>query len=658
MKRILFSFIAIAVALTANCKTFTLTSLNKELTAEIQIDKQISFSLRNTKQTVISRANMSMHTTLGIWGSESKLLSTEKREVHEQIASPFYKKSNVSDDYRMLRLWFKGFGIEFRMYDEGLAYRFISKTKEAFNVVDEMEEITLPEDFTAWIPYAPSRTKKEDMTVEEQLWTDHQSQYACMKISETTKGKLMINPFVINLNHGEKLCIAESDINDYPGMYLVNDGHGLHSKFAAYPIETEVGGHGNVEKLVKKRADYIAKISGERTFPWRIFIVAENECRLPESDMVYRLATKNQISDTSWIRPGKTSWDWWNNSTLFGIDFKAGFNTQTYKYFIDFAVKYGLEYILIDEGWSSKTTTDIFDVVPELDLKEILSYAKAKGIGVWLWTGFLSLNRDLERAASHYASMGVKGFKIDFFDRDDQPMMAEMWRMADVCARNKMMIDFHGCSKPSGLQRTFPNVLNYEAVFGLEQLRWSKPELDMVAHDVTLPFTRMVAGPMDYTPGAMRNSVKGMYYPNKKNPMSQGTRAHQVAEYVVFDSPFNMLADSPSLYIKEDETTKFIAQIPTTFDEMRVIDGKIGEYIVVARRKGSTWYIGALNNWKARKIDIQLPVEAKSMQIFADGKNASRVAEDYCVSTQSNIKEFTISLAPGGGWAGIYRIGD
>ena len=676
MKQTILTILAFATVLTANSKTFTLTSIDKELTAEIQVDKQLSFNLRDTKQQIVSRAEIAMQTTIGTWGVQGKVLSAEKKEVHGQIASPFYKKSKVADDYRMLKLRFKGFSIEFRMYDEGLAYRFISNTKRAFNVIDETETIMLPEDFTAWIPYAPSRTKKDETTLEEQLWTDHQSQYACMKISDAVKDKLMINPFVVNLNNGEKLCIAESDINDYPGMYLTVPSSSplptsprrggesskfqvpsskceLHSKFAAYPVETEDGGHGNVERLVKKRADYIARVEGERTFPWRIFIVAENECRLPESDMVYRLASENKIGDTSWIRPGKTAWDWWNNSTLFGIDFKAGFNTETYKYFIDFAARYHLEYILIDEGWFDRKTTNIFDVVQDLDLKAILAYAKAKGVGVWLWTGFLSLDRDLERAASHYAAMGVKGFKIDFFDRDDQWMMAEMWRMADVCAKNKLMIDFHGCSKPSGLQRTYPNVLNYEAVFGLEQLRWSKPELDMVAHDVTLPFTRMVAGPMDYTPGAMRNSVKGMYYPNKKNPMSQGTRAHQVATYVVFDSPFNMLADSPSLYIKEDATTRFISQIPTVFDETKVLDGKIGEYVVIARRKGDTWYIGAMNNWKSRKINIDLPSEMKTLHIFADGINAKTVAEDYSISTKENVKTITITLAPGGGWVGI-----
>lgn len=646
-------------------KTYKLESFNKQLAAEINVGERLSFSLSNKRQQVLGNSFICMQTDNGIWGENSKLRKAIMKEVHNTISSPFYKKAEVKDDYKQLLLQFNGFNLEFRMYDDGLAYRFIKTTTTDLIVKNEMAAYVVPKDFTAWVPYAPSRTKKEETTLDEQLWTDHQSRYSYMKLSETVKDKLMINPFVINLDFGEKLCIAESDINDYPGMYLTThdtqlttDGKlcaemVLHSYFAHYPTKVEAGGHGQIEKLVKQRADYIAKVSGKRSFPWRTFIVTANECGLYESDMVYRLATECKLSDISWIKPGKTSWDWWNNSSLYGVDFKAGFNTATYKYFVDFAAKYGLEYILIDEGWFSGKTTDIFDITPNFNLEEILEYASSKGVGIWLWTGFLSLERDLEKAVSYYSKMGVKGFKIDFFNRDDQIMMHFMWNVAEVCARHKMMIDFHGCSKPSGLQRTYPNVLNYEAVFGLEQLRWSKPDLDMVQHDVILPFTRMVAGPMDYTPGAMRNSLKKMYYPNKKNPMSQGTRAHQVAEYVVFDSPFNMLADSPSLYIKEDETTRFISAIPTTWDETKVLDGKIGEYIVISRRKGKNWYIGVLNNWTSRDLEITLPETISEMKIFADGINSHRVAEDYHVSTIRNVSTIKIHLAPGGGWTGM-----
>lgn len=651
--------------LTFGCfaKNFQLQSPNGNLQTEIIVGKGITFTLKNARQVILKESRIALQLKCDVWGENDVVSSAKKESFQNVISSPFYKKAEVKDSYNLLLLHFKDFNLEFRMYDDGLAYRFQGKKKGEIIIENEIAEYVLPKDFKAWVPYATSRTKKDDCTQEEQLWTDHQSRYSYMKISDITTDKLMISPLVISLDGGQKLCIAESDINDYPGMYLmtVNGQRStINGFFARYPTETAIGGHGNIEKLVKGRTDYIAKTAGKRNLPWRTFIVTENDGQLVETDMIYRLAAPCTINDLSWIKPGKTAWDWWNNSALFGVDFEAGFNTETYKYFIDFSAKYGLEYILIDEGWFNTTSTDIFDLAPELNLREVISYANSRNVGVFLWAGFLSLERDLEKATKHYAQMGIKGFKVDFFNRDDQVMMNYMWSFAEECAKNELMLVFHGCSKPSGMQRTYPNVVNYEAVFGLEQMRWSKPTVDHVTHDVTLPFTRMVAGPMDYTPGAMRNSLKGMYYPNKKNPMSQGTRAHQVAAFVVFDSPFNVLADSPSRYIKEDETTRFIAQIPTVWDETVVLDGKIGEYIVVAHRKNDKWYIGAMNNWTSRDLDLDisnLKPQISSLEIFADGRNSEKVPEDY-VYTTINIPtngKVKIQLAPGGGWTAIQK---
>lgn len=644
-------------------KNFYLQSLSGDLQTEIKVGKNITFTLKNSKQVILKESSIALQLKCDMWGEDDVVLSVKKESHHNVIASPFYKKAEVKDDYNLLLLRFKDFNLEFRMYDDGLAYRFQGKKKGEIIVEKEVAEYVLSKDFNAWVPYATSRTKKDDCTQEEQLWTDHQSRYAYMRISDIATNKLMISPLVINLDGGQKLCVAESDINDYPGMYLmtVNSQQSTVSGFfARYPTETAIGGHGNIEQLVKGRTDYIARTNGKRNFPWRTFIVTENDGQLLETDMIYRLAEPCKIDNLSWIKPGKTAWDWWNNSALFGVDFKAGFNTETYKYFIDFSAKYGLEYILIDEGWFDTKSTNIFDLAPDLDLREVISYANLKNVGVFLWAGFLSLERDLEKATKHYAQMGIKGFKVDFFNRDDQLMMNYMWKFAEVCAKNELMLVFHGCSKPSGMQRTYPNVVNYEAVFGLEQMRWSKPTVDQVTHDVILPFTRMVAGPMDYTPGAMRNSLKGMYYANKKNPMSQGTRAHQVAAFVVFDSPFNVLADSPSRYIKEDETTSFIARIPTVWDETVVLDGRIGEYIVVAHRKKDKWYIGAMNNWSSRILDLdvsKLLSGTSKLEIFADGKNSEKVPEDYLHTTIDTPADgkIKIHLAPGGGWVAIQK---
>lgn len=664
MKKTIFLVMG-SLFLTFGCfaKNFQLQSPNGNLQTEIIVGKDITFTLKNARQVILKESRIALQLKCDVWGENDAVLLAKKESFQNVISSPFYKKAEVKDSYNLLSLHFKDFNLEFRMYDDGLAYRFQGKIKGEIIVENEVAEYVLPKDFNAWVPYATSRTKKDDCTQEEQLWTDHQSRYTYMKLSDITSNKLMISPLVISLDEGQKLCVAESDINDYPGMYLMTlngQQSTINGFFARYPTETAIGGHGNIELLVRGRTNYIAKTAGNRNFPWRTFIITENDGQLVETDMIYRLATPCKIDNLSWIKPGKTAWDWWNNSALFGVDFEAGFNTETYKYFIDFSAQYGLEYILIDEGWFDTKSTNIFDLAPELNLREVISYANSKNVGVFLWAGFLSLERDLEKATRHYAQMGIKGFKVDFFNRDDQAMMNYMWRFAEECAKNELMLVFHGCSKPSGMQRTYPNVVNYEAVFGLEQMRWSKPEVDHVTHDVTLPFTRMVAGPMDYTPGAMRNSLMGMYYPNKKNPMSQGTRAHQVAAFVVFDSPFNVLADSPSRYIKEDETTCFIAQIPTVWDETVALDGKIGEYVVVAHRMNDKWYIGALNNWTSRDLVIDISniiSHTSSLEIFADGKNSEKVPDDY-VNTTINIPadgKIKIKLAPGGGWAAIQK---
>ena len=686
MKKLFLLSIVIAVASLATAKQFSLTSPDHKLVSEVKINEEITFNLKIFGKNIINDSPIAMQLQDNTWGKKERLIKSYKRHINTVIESPLYKKNSVIDKYNQLLLQFAEFEIEFRMYDDGLAYRFIGKHDGNIIVKDEKAQYNVSHDYEAWIPYAPSRMKKADCTKEEQLWTDHQSRYLHTKISNADKNKLMITPLVLDLENGRKLCFAEADICDYPGMYLEQDGKEnavmLNGVFAAYPTQIEEGGHGNIEKLVKDRADYIAATEGERTFPWRTMIVTDNAGGLIETDMVFRLAKECQIKDISWIKSGKTTWDWWNNSALFNVDFKAGFNTDTYKYFIDFASQYGLDYILIDEGWFDTQSADIFQLSPELDLKEIIRYAETKNIGVLLWTGYLSFERNLEKAVSHYAKMGIKGFKIDFFNRDDQLMIDDMWKFARICADHKLVVDFHGCSKPWGIQRTYPNVLNYEAVFGLEQMRWSKKDVDMVTHDVILPYTRMVAGPIDYTPGAMRNSLKGMYYPNKKNPMSQGTRAHQVAEYIVFDAPLNMLADSPSAYIKEDETTKFISQIPTTWDNTVFLDGEIGEYIVIAHRKGTKWFIGALNNWEERDIVIDLSkigiTDTYTLTTFSDGLNADKVAEDFVKSESLKVKESkslkvensqtsqthqtpqtpqtpqtTIHLAPGGGWTGI-----
>ena len=355
------------------------------------------------------------------------------------------------------------------------------------------------------------------------------------------------------------------------------------------------------------------------------------------------------------MKPGKVAWDWWNDWNLYGVDFRAGINNDTYKYYIDFASKNGIEYVILDEGWAVNKKADLFQVIPEIDLQMLTDYAAERNVGLILWAGYWAFDRDMEKVCEHYSKMGIKGFKVDFMDRDDQYMVDFHHRAAQMCAKYNMMVDFHGTYKPTGLHRTYPNVVNYEGVHGLEQMKWSDPTVDQVTYDVTVPFIRMVAGPFDYTQGAMRNATKKNYKPVNSEPMSQGTRCRQLAEFVIFDSPFSMLCDSPSNYMSEAECTAFISDIPTVWDETKALDGKVSEYIVMARRSGSTWYVGAMTDWNARDLEIDLsflPAGNYTIEIYKDGVNADRAARDY----KKVVEDLTpgkvkVHMAPGGGFA-------
>jgi alpha-glucosidase len=404
------------------------------------------------------------------------------------------------------------------------------------------------------------------------------------------------------------------------------------------------------------RAPYLAKTKGTRTFPWRVIIISASDKDLLNNDMVYKLASPSRLTDVSWIKPGKVAWDWWNDWNISNVDFRAGINTKTYKYFIDFASKFGIENILLDEGWAS--SEDIMKVVPEINLQEIIDYGKQKNVGVWLWGGWLPLDKQTDHALSTYSKMGVKGFKIDFMDRDDQKMVNFFYRFARKAAEYKLMIDYHGAYKPTGLQRTYPNVLNFEGVRGLENVKWSNT--DFPGYDCTIPFIRMLAGPMDYTPGAMKNASKDNFRSINSAPMSQGTRCHQLALYTIFESPFEMLADNPTNYLKEPECTKFLAEIPTTFSETVALDGKVSAFAAIARRKGNDWYVGAITNWEAREVTIDfsfLGSGSFEAEIFEDGINADRDGTDYKRKTISvtAAEKVKVKLAPGGGWAAHIR---
>ncbi|WP_455627683.1 glycoside hydrolase family 97 protein [Parabacteroides chinchillae] len=642
-------------------KNYNLQSPDKVLQAQITVGDDIQFSLTHDGTEVLAPSTISMTLQDGeVLGAKPKVSKVVKASVDKEILSPFYKKSVVKDEYNEATISFAGnYSIVFRLYNEGLAYRFVTKKKGDIIVVGEEAEYNFSKDHKAFAAYVNNKAE----TFEKQYFNSFEQPYVNESITKLNNQRLMILPFLVELDNGKKVCITEADLEEFPGMFLNNsaDKPCLKAIHAPFPKIEEQGGHNRLQMLVKERENFIAKTKGTRSFPWRVFTVSTDDKELADCDMVYRLASPSKVSDISWIKPGKVAWDWWNDWNLYGVDFRAGINNETYKYYIDFASAHGIEYVILDEGWAVNLQADMLQVIPEINLQELVNYGKAKNVGIILWAGYWAFARDMENVVKHYADMGVKGFKIDFLDRDDQKMVEFVYKAAKVCAENKMLVDFHGVFKPTGLQRTYPNVLNYEGVNGLEQLKWSPESYDMVTYDVTIPYIRMMAGPMDYTQGAMRNASRWNYRPVNSEPMSQGTRCRQLATYVIFESPFNMLCDNPSNYMREKECTEFIANVPTVWDETVSLDGKVAEYIAMARKHGDDWYVGALTNWEPRELTLDLSFLGEGnykIELFKDGINADRAACDYkkeILSVPADRK-LNIKMAPGGGYvARIYK---
>lgn len=635
-------------------KQFTLKSPDGKLNADISVGNVIEYSVSHNGDLMLDKSPLSMKLSGGqTFGLSSKLSGSFTKSVNQEIDATIYKRKKIKDNYNELTLKFKeGFSVVFRTYNDGVAYRFIANLKKSFNVESEQAVFNFPADQKAYIPYV--QIVREP--IEKQFYNSFENTYTHINLSEWDAKRLAFSPLVVEGVKGKKVCIAESDLINYPGMFLYNGNasNSLTGVFALHPKEITQGGHNMLQGEVQSAESYIAAYDGATTFPWRIVIVSKKDSELADSDMVYKLATPNKITDTSWIKPGKVAWDWWNDWNLYNVDFETGVNNNTYKYYIDFASKYGIEYVILDEGWAVNLQADLFQVVPEIDLKELVDYATKKNVGLILWAGYYAFNKDLEGICKHYSEMGIKGFKVDFMDRDDQPMVDFHYRAAEIAAKYHMLLDYHGTYKPTGLQRTFPNVINFEGVHGLEQMKWSPETVDQVTYDVTFPFIRMVAGPVDYTQGAMRNATKGNYRPVNSEAMSQGTRCRQLAEYIIFESPLNMLCDNPSNYMNEKECTEFIASVPTTWDNTISLNGEIGKYITIARQKDDVWYVGSLTNWDERTLELDLSFlgEGKyKAEIFRDGTNANKVAKDYkkdVIDVPSNNK-LKITMAQGGG---------
>ena len=667
MKAKLF-FLFCLISLCASAGNYEVSSPNGKVKVTITTDEGVKWSVDYDGRQVLLPSAIDIRLSQGrkTYGL-GKVGKVARHAVNGSFKNPFYKKLDISDAYGQLLMYTtEKFTIEVRAYDDGAAYRLISSNKKPLTVTDETVEFCFGDDYQAFVPYV------NDNRGGERYCYSFESYYDEVPLSKIYPDSLAITPLAVCLPDGMKAIVMDAGVENYPGMMLKKgDGNVLKAEFAPYPLEQEIGGYDRLNLVPTKRADYIAKFVKQQSLPWRAVVITERDADILNCDMAQRLAPACRIADTSWIKPGKVAWDWWNNCNITGVDFPSGMNTDTYLYYIDFAAKNRVEYIIIDEGWSGKESL-MEGLSPDIDLKRLIAYGKEKGVGIILWSSWRNLIGSnplggiaaTEAVMKHYADMGIKGFKVDFFDRDDQQVIASAYQVAECAAKYHLYLDYHGL-KPFGIQRAYPNIFNFEGVKGLENSKWEPrvgdgPLHNQPRYDVTAPYLRMLAGPMDYTPGAMMNAMKDSFFGNNDHPMSQGTRVHQMAMYTTFEAPLQMMADSPTKYMQNQECTDFIAQIPTTFDETVALDGQLGEYTVIARRKGSVWYVAAMTDWTARDLTISLDFIGEGQHtadIFADGVNAHKEATDYkhTQQTVTSKDRLTVHLSSGGGWTAIIR---
>lgn len=628
----------------AGQKKYSVVSPDGRVAVTVSASGELTWELGFRGQVLLEASPLSLDTDWGVLGKGMRI----RKAVRSSEAGEYAQLTLVGRD---------GYDVEFRAYNEGAAYRFVPRRKAALTVNAEKALFRIGEDHTAYIPYV---RKEGDFQI--QFFNTFENTYAHTPVSAWEEGRLAFLPLMVEYPDGVKLCITESDLEHYPGMYLYPGADGLQGVFAPYPARERQGSHnpdvtvGGHNMVVTARESWIARVPEGGVLPWRVAAVSAQDKDMLVNNLVYKLARPSQLEDESWIRPGMVAWEWLSDRNLTGVDFETGVNNQTYKYYIDFAAANHIPYVVLDDGWYSAMAGSAFAVVPEINLPELIAYGREKGVGLMLWVGYYVFQKDMERIISEYAAMGIKGFKLDAIGRDDQKMNEFYYASAELAARHHVVLDFHGGAKPAGLNRTWPNVLNFEGVHGLEQLKNPSYSCDLVTYDVTFPFIRGIAGPVDYTQGLMRNATRESYRQIWSNPMSQGTRCRQLAEYVVFDSPLNMLCDTPSHYMQEQECTDFITAIPTVWRTSRALEGVVGEYVTLAREgKDGTWYVGGLTSWTPRDtcLDFSFLPEGKyRATVFEDGINAHRNAEDYRTRQVEVDASATLQLhlAPGGGF--------
>ncbi len=629
----------------AEGQNFTLHSPDNKLTVTVTAGNQLQYRMDYNGKPIITDSPVSMTLADGKnLGVNSRLQNAKTASVNKEVKPLYGISSTIKDQYNELVLNFREkFSVAFRAYNDGAAYRFITRLPGTITVNAEQVTFSFSGDYPAYFHIAPFQTSYEE-------------NYTYKKLSELdSAGRMTTLPILVEVPDGPKVAILESDLLDYAGLFLkgTKGTPVLTGALPAYPKKVHQGGHANFNLIVDERENFLARTQGSRSFPWRIVTIAPSDKDLLNNRLVYLLASESKIGDASWVKPGKVAWDWWNALNLYGVPFKTGFNTETYKYFIDFAAQNGIEYVNLDEGWSDQF--DLLKVTDKLDMPEVIRYAKEKNVGLILWCVWHTLDRQMIPALDQFQQWGIAGLKVDFMERDDQVVVNFYERLLQEAAKRKMLVNYHGAYKPTGLERTYPNNINREGVRGLE---WNKfnPQGTTPEHAVSVPFIRMLAGSMDYTPGAMTNANKTDWRQVFERPMSQGTRCQQLAMFIVYYAPLQMLSDAPTAYQREPEVLNFLKPIPTTWDETVPLESKMADYVTVARRKVNDWYVGAMTDWTPRTTKVKLDFLGNgtyTAEIFADGPNAHRVGNDYQKTTRKVTRndEITIEMVPGGGWA-------
>lgn len=624
-------------------ENYTVNSPDSRITVNVETGTNTTYSVTFHGKVILNPSPISMTFDNGTVIGRNMEVKKVERFTQNQVLKPVVrqKSEQIIDHYNEMVLDADRYKLYFRVYNDGLAYRFHTDFPDSLKVLNEEVTYCFPEDYNTLFPE------------ERSMLSAQQPLFKPMKLSEIGTDRFCSTPILIKVDENARIFISESDLESYPGMFLRKQGKNeLAGKFAAVSLEDYKTDDRQI--FPTKRADYIARVNGTRNYPWRAMIVAENDANLITNQLIYKLAPEAE-GDYSWVRPGKIAWDWYNALILTGVDFKCGINNDTYKYYIDFASKYGIEYVVIDDGWSE--AWDVTKTIPEINMEELVAYGKKKNVDLILWVSWAPFREKIDEAFDKFCQWGIKGIKMDFMNRDDQEMVDFYYEVARKAATHKMLVDFHGAYKPTGWLRTFPNVLTSEGVAGLENHKWGS--FVTPKHNVTLPFTRMVAGPMDYTPGAMINFHEKDHKIWFNLPASVGTRCHQLGMYVVYESPLQMLADSPSNYYREPVCMEFLSQVPVVWDETRVLKASVGEYVIVARRHGDAWYIGGMAGEQGQKFEIDLDFIKgnKTLTYWEDGVNVDMNANDVARRTRK-VKQgdkITITMYDGGGYAAVIK---